>query len=114
MEVKVPGAGGLTHGQTISFTFVRSDGKEAAGFVIKVKDTFKAYYNRCNHWPVNLDQGDEDFYYEKIDRITCKSHGATYQLGDGYCDTGPCAGSYLRGFEIMVTGDEAVVNTGDL
>jgi len=114
MQVMVEGMGELTHGQTVSFTFNRKDGKKVGGFVIKSQQEYRAYYNRCNHWPVELDLGDGDFYYDKIDRITCKSHGATYQLDTGYCDGGPCSGTSLLSFEVSVEGDTATVETGDL
>jgi len=109
-EVLVKGLLELQHGQSIGFEFTRMDGKTAKGFVIKYKEDFRAYYNQCNHWPVELDLGDGDFYYDKIDRITCKSHGATYQLENGFCDGGPCSGSYLKSFPMSIQNDTARIN----
>lgn len=106
MEVRVPGISSLKHGESRVFTFPGSD-KE--GFVIRFGEGYKAYVNQCAHWNIPLDFGDGEFYYEEIDRIVCKSHGAAYRVSDGYCDSGPCAGAGLTGLPLQINGDEAVV-----
>ena len=68
-----------------------------------------AYLNRCPHWSVDLDMGDERFYAEDIDRIYCKNHGALFRATDGVCDWGPCLGKGLLRFELEIEGDDAFV-----
>lgn len=97
MEILIPNAIALNHGESKTFYFKKKE-KELSGFLIRNKEGFSAFLNKCKHWPVELDMGDEDYYYAAIDRIQCKSHGATFLLNSGVCDGGPCEGAFLEKF----------------
>lgn len=107
MEIRVPGAASLRHGETRVFDLPSKNG--AQGFVIRYGQGFFAYLNQCQHWPVPLDIGDGDFYYEAIDRIRCKTHGAIYHPETGKCEAGPCAFGRLDAFPLVVQGEDVVV-----
>jgi len=95
MEIKIEcGATGLKIGETRLFPY-SIDGKNKQGFIIQTKLGLKAYENKCCHWPTSLDLGDGELYNEKLDRIQCKTHGATYILESGSCDFGPCVNGKL-------------------
>ncbi|MGC4063629.1 MAG: Rieske 2Fe-2S domain-containing protein [Polyangiaceae bacterium] len=100
----VPAARALESGQTTTFSF-ESQGQRQQGFILRKGDALFAYANRCPHWNVDLDLGDERFYDGAIDRIYCKNHGATFVPEDGSCDFGPCFGRALERFEIREDTD---------
>lgn len=122
--IRVSGVTALKHGETRVFTWPSEYG-ELEGFVIRVgapstdstgspqagsgQGALRAYENKCKHLPIPLDYGDGEFWFDAIDRIVCKTHGATYELDTGYCDDGPCEGASLTRFDLEMDGDDAVV-----
>lgn len=102
----------MAPGETKVFSFLRN-GREAQGFIIRVPDGFRAYLNQCCHWPAPLDMGDGDFYYAAIDRITCKTHGATYEPETGLCDSGPCVRAYLTAYPAVSRDEHVMVTVPD-
>lgn len=108
LQLHVPGAGVLAHGEAKTFSF-RRDGEELEGFVMRHGDGLVAYVNKCPHWNVDLDMGIGTFYAAKVDRIFCRNHGALFEPATGHCDMGPCAGQGLEKLELRVEGDAAVV-----
>ena len=66
------------------------------GFVIKWQGMFYAYENSCPHTGVELNWQDNIFLsYDKA-TIQCATHGAQFQLSDGFCIWGPCIGKFLK------------------
>lgn len=114
--IRVTGAGTLKHGETRVFTWPSEYG-DLEGFIIRAgapstspgQGALRAYENKCKHLPIPLDYGDGEFWFDAIDRIVCKTHGATYEPDTGYCDDGPCEGASLTRFDIEMDGDDAVV-----
>ncbi len=109
MRVLVPGAGLLAPGDARTFE-VEHDGERRQGFVLCHAGGLFAFLNRCPHWGVDLDLGDERFYAEDIDRIYCKTHGALFRVLDGVCDSGPCHGEALDRFRVEREGDDVWVS----
>jgi nitrite reductase/ring-hydroxylating ferredoxin subunit len=104
MEIRLDDIAGLKHGETRTFDFPRN-GRPAQGFLIRYGEGYRAYLNRCSHWLVPLDLGDNDFYHPAADRISCKTHGATFRLEDGYCDYGPCFSASLDSYPVTLVSD---------
>ena len=94
----------LAHGQSLVFELMVDDLRQT-GFVLRHGDRLLAYVNRCPHWNVDLDFGDGRMYDERIDRIYCKNHGATFVPQTGLCDFGPCVGSRLQLLDVVVDRD---------
>ncbi len=113
MQIRVPETKNLKHGETRVFTFPSKYG-DLQGFVIRAGEGLHAYENKCRHWPIPLDFGDGEFYYGKIDRIVCKTHGAEYDLETGECDAGPCRGEALARFPLILDGEDALVTVPEL
>ena len=111
-EIHLVGAATLAEGQTQTFAFERKK-YPVQGFLIRYHGELLAYLNMCQHWPIPLDMGDEDFFYSDIDRIRCKTHGATYDPGTGLCDTGPCVGGQLIGYPVRIEGQDIWVTVSD-
>jgi nitrite reductase/ring-hydroxylating ferredoxin subunit len=108
LELYIPGAGELSHGEAKTFSF-RRDGEELEGFLLRHGEELVAYVNKCPHWNVDLDMGLGGFYAPKVDRIFCRNHGALFEPATGRCDMGPCQGRGLEKLELRLEGDAAVV-----
>jgi nitrite reductase/ring-hydroxylating ferredoxin subunit len=63
-----------------------------------------AYLNRCRHLPIPLGVGTGDVLSDDERYLICRTHGALYRRGDGYCVEGPCAGTSLA--ELVLERDE--------
>lgn len=85
------------------------EGKAVPAFVIRYKDQYYAYINRCAHVPVPLDYDDGDFLDQRIGMITCKLHGAFYDPTSGQCVAGPCAGDKLQALALSWQGNDAII-----
>jgi nitrite reductase/ring-hydroxylating ferredoxin subunit len=108
-RLRIEGAAGLARGESRVFEFER-DGQTLAGFLLRHEAGLVAYLNRCPHWGVDLDLGDERFYAPDVDRIYCKNHGALFRVPDGSCDHGPCLGQALWPFAVEEAGDDVWVS----
>jgi len=109
-RVRVSGAARLAPGQSQTFELEHDEGR-IPGFLLRhASSGLVAYLNRCPHWSVDLDLGDERFYAEDIDRIYCKNHGALFRVHDGVCDHGPCLGKSLIPCAVELEGDDAWVS----
>jgi nitrite reductase/ring-hydroxylating ferredoxin subunit len=111
--VRIPGAVLLAPGESKTFSFERG-GTTLEGFLLRHGAGFFAYANVCPHWSVDLDLGFGDFYAPDLDRIVCKNHGALFMPQTGECTAGPCAGMFLERFDVVVEGDDAVVDVTGL
>ncbi len=112
MEITVAGLDELAIGGTISFD-IPGPRKGRTGFIINTSEGYKAYYNKCMHWPVPLDMDDGEFYHQRTGKIICKTHGAVYTPETGFCEGGPCQGAFLKKFGVDVSGGRAVVTVPD-
>jgi len=88
------------------------EGEVDEAFVVRDGDAAYAYVNRCQHWTdVRLDTGDGA--RTRDGEIICQKHGAYFEGDTGYCNYGPCEGSYLPRVEIDVRdGDVYLVDDG--
>ena len=59
-----------------------------------------AYKNNCPHTGINLKWVAYQFIDDSGQYLVCSTHGALFQIEDGYCIAGPCAGDALQ--EIVV------------
>ena len=91
-------------GQTIPFE-VMVNGRPFPAFAILTSEGIKAYLNSCPHAKVGLDYDDNEFYHPELNRIVCKTHGATFSLEEGECDSGPCVGDKLTPLQVVDQGE---------
>lgn len=106
--LRMPGAAQLPEGQTQVFSFKRK-GYAVEGFVLHHDSVWSAFLNQCQHWPIPLDYGDGDFFDKGLNRIRCKSHGATYLPDSGECDAGPCQRAKLVQYLVQIEGDDLII-----
>ena len=98
----------LQNGQSLKFHFATGIGPEEA-FLIKYRDQFHAYVNRCQHVYIPLDYDDNDFFTEEGDYLVCKNHGAVYIPDTGECACGPCDGRNLARLILNIQGELVIL-----
>jgi len=73
-------------------------------FVIRQGNAVWAYANSCPHRGKPLDWLPDRFLDRDGRHILCATHGARFRIADGFCVSGPCAGSHLRPVEVLRRG----------
>lgn len=53
------------------------------------------YQNRCPHLGIPLEWQPDQFLDEDGELLRCATHGALFNIDDGFCVSGPCNGQYL-------------------
>jgi nitrite reductase/ring-hydroxylating ferredoxin subunit len=66
------------------------------GFVVRHCGAVSAFVNRCPHAGTELDWSPGEFFDETQLYLTCATHGALFEPGNGYCVAGPCRGASLE------------------
>lgn len=95
---------------TFLFT-VRGDDGLTEVVLVRLDEGVAAYKNYCQHWTdVRLDKGSGALV--RNGEIVCQKHAATFETGSGYCNFGPCEGSYLDTVDVEVR-DGVVILTDD-
>ena len=79
-------------------------------FVVRVGETVVAYENSCPHTDGPLDWVPDQFLAPEKDMIQCATHGALFQIADGYCVAGPCTGDSLTPLPVQVEGGTVAVD----
>lgn len=82
------------------------------GFVVRRGDTIRAYRNSCPHTGAPLEWMPDQFLNLDGTLIQCALHGALFQIHDGRCIAGPCAGQWLQPLRLEIRADEVVLITG--
>jgi nitrite reductase/ring-hydroxylating ferredoxin subunit len=72
------------------------------GFVVRHRDTVRAYANHCPHAGFPLDSVPGRFLAPGTSIILCGMHGALFDLESGRCLSGPCSGLSLRALSVRV------------
>ena len=84
---------------------VKARSGEIAFFVVRKNARYFAYVNSCPHTNVNLEWLPDQFLDNNNELIQCSTHGAKFNIEDGFCIFGPCLGQKLKSLEIQVEGD---------
>jgi nitrite reductase/ring-hydroxylating ferredoxin subunit len=72
-------------------------------FAIRRGDAVHVYVNACPHLGISLDWAPDKFLTADGSLIICSTHGAEFQIEDGYCLRGPCHGLSLEAVETWIT-----------
>lgn len=67
-----------------------------AGFAVRHAGRVRAYVNRCPHAHTELDWNPGEFFDDSGLYLTCSTHGALFEPGNGRCVAGPCRGDSLE------------------
>lgn len=82
-------------GDAIRFEIETASGPRAA-FAQRWRGVVRAYLNRCEHVPVELDWNPGKILDDSGEWLLCATHGALYAPDTGVCAAGPCAGRRLQ------------------
>ncbi len=98
-------AKGFTLGQGLD----AGEGLEAREiFVVREGARAFGYVNSCPHQGLPLDWQGDRFISLDCGLIMCATHGALFQIADGFCVDGPCVGKSLEPVPVVVDGDGRV------
>ncbi len=98
----------LEDGQAKGFTL----GQGAAArdiLVVRADRRVFGYVNCCPHQGLPLDWSPDRFICEETGLILCANHGALFEIEDGTCLAGPCAGDQLQAVPLGLDPDDQVV-----
>ena len=92
-EIAEPGSRGFRIG---------AGGEARAIFVVRHGGRVVGYENSCPHLGSPLDWVPDRFLDLEKRFILCATHGALFQIADGLCIAGPCAGKSLKRVPIRI------------
>ncbi len=72
------------------------------GFVVRRDETVFGYVDRCPHAGLPLAQALDQYLTPDGLLIAYSWHGALFDVGDGTCVAGPCAGQRLAPWPVVV------------
>ena len=78
-------------------------------FVVREDDRVFGYVNSCPHLGTPLNWQDDRFISDDSGLILCATHGALFEIEDGACVSGPCAGQALETAPVTVDAQGRVV-----
>ena len=77
-------------------------------FLLKQDGEVRAYLNFCPHLGIPLNWQPDEFLSMEGTNIQCSTHGALFQLEDGYCFSGPCRGESLTPLNLEITEQQEI------
>jgi 8-oxo-dGTP diphosphatase len=91
--------------RALAFRKPRPDGAGiVSGLLVATQDgDARAYRNVCPHVPIPLDRGGEPLLTEE-GFLACRNHGALFDVENGLCVAGPCAGEFLEAIPVEPRG----------
>ena len=103
----------IEDGQAKGFTL--GQGQEAGQgleareiFVVRAGARALAYVNSCPHLGTPLDWQGDRFISLDSGLIMCATHGALFEIADGFCVDGPCVGKNLEPVPVVIDADGRV------
>ncbi len=82
-------------------------------FVVREDGRVFGYVNSCPHQGTPLNWQDDRFISDHSGLILCATHGAQFEIADGACVSGPCAGQALEAVPLVLDAQGRVLLTGD-
>jgi nitrite reductase/ring-hydroxylating ferredoxin subunit len=98
----------IADGESRGF-FVELDGTWHNLFAVRRGDSVFAYVNSCPHTGAPLNFLPDRFLDIDGTRVLCTNHGALFNIDDGHCIHGPCAGKDLQSVPVSVENGEVFV-----
>ena len=98
----------IEDGNSAAFTVIL-DGKSKMVLAVRRDNEVFVYLNSCPHTGAPLDIHAGKFLDKEKKHILCSTHGALFQIEDGYCIFGPCRSSYLEAVPIIIKDDSVLI-----
>jgi nitrite reductase/ring-hydroxylating ferredoxin subunit len=89
---------------------ITSGGAEREIFAVRLDDEVFAYVNVCPHRQMPLNWKPDEFLAYDKSRILCTMHAASFDIRQGHCLGGPCAGQSLVAVPIVI--EDGIVRLG--
>lgn len=70
-------------------------------FIVRQDGQVYGYHNQCPHLGVELQWQADQFLTSEASHIICSTHGALFEISNGQCIYGPCAGESLSPVQIL-------------
>jgi len=87
--------------------------RQWAVFVVREDGRVRGYVNACPHLGTPLELLPDRFISADGRHILCSTHGALFEIADGTCVSGPCAGECLTPVEVHLDDQDRVVLRDD-
>ena len=105
---------GQAKGFTLGQRLEAGQGLEAREiFVVREGARVFGYVNSCPHLGTPLDWQGDRFISLDSGLIMCATHGALFEIADGFCVDGPCVGENLEPAPVVIDGDGRVLLVED-
>ena len=101
----------IEDGQAKGFTLGSGPGARET-FVVRESGRVFGYVNSCPHLGTPLNWQDDRFISDASGLILCATHGALFEIEDGACVSGPCAGQALETVPVALDAEGRVVLIG--
>ncbi len=98
----------IEDGQAKGFT-LGAGRDEREIFVVREDGQVFGYVNSCPHLGTPLNWQDDRFISDASGLILCATHGALFEIADGACVSGPCAGQALEAVPAALDAEGQVV-----
>lgn len=85
---------------------VEVKGEKIDIILVRKNNELYCYRNRCPHMGINLDWMPDQFLDVSETLLQCATHGALFNIDDGYCIAGPCAGQSLQRVKFHMENDK--------
>jgi nitrite reductase/ring-hydroxylating ferredoxin subunit len=102
----------IEDGQAKGFTLGSGPGAREI-FVVREDDQAFGYVNSCPHLGTPLNWQDDRFISDDSGLILCATHGAQFEIEDGSCISGPCAGQALEAVAVALDAQGRILLIGD-
>jgi nitrite reductase/ring-hydroxylating ferredoxin subunit len=78
------------------------DGSAQSLVLLREGRQVRGWLNVCPHAGRRLDWAPGKFLLTRTGHLVCAAHGATFELQDGQCVSGPCRGQSLQAVALQV------------
>ena len=85
------------------------DGKLTMVLAVRKNNRVFVYLNSCPHTGAPLDTVSGKFLNKEKKQILCSTHGALFNIEDGYCIFGPCQSSYLKAMPVLIKNGYVII-----
>jgi nitrite reductase/ring-hydroxylating ferredoxin subunit len=85
------------------------EGSAQSLLLVRQGQQVRGWLNVCPHAGRRLDWAPGKFLLTRTGALVCAAHGATFELQDGQCLSGPCRGQCLQAVALQVRDGQVVL-----
>ena len=98
----------IEDGNSAAFT-AEFDGKTNMVLAVRNGEQVSVYLNSCPHTGGPLDIRPGNFLSKDKKHLLCSTHGALFNIEDGYCVFGPCQSSSLESIPVQIKDGQIII-----